>query len=201
MIRLEHIRKVFDDKIIFSDFSLELPEKGIVCFLAPSGFGKTTLFRLILGLEKPDAGAVLGTEGLKFSCAFQEPRLVPGLTALQNVLLVSVDRSRRGREAEDPKKKDAEALLQKLGLDDEMENLPAELSGGEARRVSLARALYAEYDVLILDEPFSGVDEERKAQIYPLISALAEEKLVLMTTHLPEEAEILGADMINLSRK
>ena len=102
MIRLEHIRKGFDDKIIFSDFSLELPERGIVCFLAPSGFGKTTLFRLILGLEKPDAGAVLGTEGLKFSCAFQEPRLVPGLTALQNVLLVSADRSRRGREAEDP---------------------------------------------------------------------------------------------------
>lgn len=196
MIRFSHIRKSYDDKTVFSDFSLTLPEKGIVCLSAPSGFGKTTLFRMLLGLEKPDGGTVEGTEGLRFSCVFQEPRLVPGLDALENVLLVSEERM----PGSDEERERAEKILSELGLSKELHNKPSELSGGEKARVSLARALFSFFDVLILDEPFAGIDADRKAQIYPMISALASEHLILMTSHQEEDAENLRAAVINLSQ-
>ena len=196
MIRFSHIRKRYGEKTVFNDFSLTLPEKGIVCLKAPSGFGKTTLFRLLLGLEKPESGMVEGTEGLRFSCVFQEPRLVPGLNALENVLLVSGSRM-PGSEEE---RKRAKKLLSDLGLTSELYSMPSGLSGGEKARTALARALFPPFDVLILDEPFAGIDEERKEQIYPMISALAKTHLILMTTHQEKDAEKLHAAVINLSQ-
>lgn len=196
MITFSHIRKIYEEKTVFDDFSLTLPEKGIVCFSAPSGYGKTTLFRLLLGLEKPDGGEITGAESLRFSCVFQEPRLVPGLDALGNVLLVAEGRM-PGCEEE---KQRALKLLTELGLSSELHNLPSELSGGEKARVSLARALFASFDVLILDEPFAGIDAARKEQIYPLLEEAAKDCLILMTTHQQEDAEKLHAAVINLSQ-
>ncbi len=204
MIRLQKISKRYGEKTVLKDLTLEIPEKGITCFTAPSGFGKTTLFRILLGLEKADSGSVLGTEGLRFSCAFQEPRLVPNLTALENVLLVTqkgIGRKKPKTPEEESACSAAEKLLSLLGLEGELSEYPDELSGGEKQRVSLARALIAKSDVLILDEPFTGIDEARKKEIIPLIKEAAADKPVLMTTHQEEDARALGALIVNLSRK
>ncbi len=199
MIRFEHLSKKFDDKVLFRNFSLELPEKGIVCFFAPSGFGKTTLFRMLLGLEEPDSGVITGTEGLRFSAAFQEPRLVPWLTALENVLLPGSGKLKE-QAIPSPEQKRAEELLLALGLGDESGRFPDELSGGEKQRVSLARALFSASDVLILDEPFTGIDEGRKQTIFPLLKREGEARLILMTSHQESDAEALGAARINFEK-
>lgn len=163
-----------------------LPNSGVVCLWGPSGCGKTTLLRLLAGLEQPAAGAVIRPAQSRVSMVFQEDRLLPWMTALDNVMLPGAT-----REA-------AEAMLRSLGLGEVLHRLPEELSGGQQRRVAIARALAAPGDLLLLDEPFNGLDEASWRMTVPLILARAREIPVVLVTHVPQHAEALEAKTLRL---
>lgn len=184
-IRMNRIDFAYGDSTICDGLSWELPSRGVVCLWGPSGCGKTTLLRLLAGLEKPRKGQIEGlTEGV--SMCFQEDRLLPWQTALQNVTLAVGDESC------------ARQILESIGLREYLHSYPTTLSGGQSRRVALARALVAPGDVLLLDEPFTGLDETAWRGIVPLIQERAEVRPVVLVTHVAEEARTLQAAMISL---
>ncbi len=182
-IKLENITKSYNGRQVLGGVSAEIPDSGIFGIFGPSGCGKTTLLRIICGLEKPDSGAVTGTENMKFSVVFQEDRLLGGFTALQNVEAVS-------------DKNTAFYWLKKVGLGSDADKTVSLMSGGMQRRVAIARALAFEADVLILDEPFKGLEQELKESIGKLICEYAQDKPVIIVTH-----DEYGASLANTSIK
>lgn len=178
MILLKNIVCAYDGKLVLNGLSLSLPETGVVALTGPSGSGKTTFLRLLAGLLLPASGSVEGMDGKRVSMAFQEDRLIPWLTALENVALVCADESR------------ARETLGRLELADALEKRPDELSGGMQRRVALARALCYGGDVLLLDEPFKGLDDALKARVAECIRGVF--PLTVIATHDMNEAELLG---------
>lgn len=170
---------------ILRDFSLTVPDGGRICLWAPSGGGKTTVLRLLMGLEKPRKGIITGRENLRFSAVFQEDRLLPWKTVAENVALFSDDAFARD-------------MLQRLGLGDVCDEMPAALSGGMKRRVALARALCHDFDVLVLDEPLTGLDEQTKAICLQTIDEAARGKMLVMTGHDKQDAAFLQAKMFTL---
>lgn len=185
-ITLEHVRKSFGDKVVLRDVSLALPDRGAVCFFGPSGCGKTTLLRLICGLEKPDSGAVAVPSGTRFSVHFQEDRLLPWQTAAENLALAMPASAVPG-------------WLKAIGLPDVGSQYPDELSGGMRRRVSLARALGHESDVLVLDEPLRELDEATARTMLALIQEHSRDRLLLLVTHDRSQAEALGCEIVNVA--
>ncbi len=184
-IRLERVSFSYGDTVVLQDVTWQLPSCGVVCLWGPSGCGKTTLLRLLAGLEKAQEGTVDGV--FRVAMAFQEDRLLPWLTALQNVTIIGADEFV------------AHEFLQDLGLTaEEMQSVPTHLSGGQQRRVALARALAADSDLLLLDEPFNGLDEDTWQSVVPLIAAYAEHKPVVLVTHIREQAEALNAALLPL---
>lgn len=184
MICLSHVTAGYPGKRVFSDFSLTLPDAGAAALMAPSGFGKTTLLRLLAGLLKPEAGGVSGLENRKISFLFQEDRLLPWLTAEKNVSLVSDEKTAR-------------FWLREMEIS-EIGQLPRAMSGGMQRRVALARAMAFSDDMLLLDEPFKGLDEDLRARIAGRIRGKA--KLTLLSVHDQEEAALMGAEIIRLDQ-
>lgn len=184
MIKLNHITKRFGDKLILDDLSLTLPERGILCLMGPSGCGKTTLLRILLGLELPDSGQVIGLQHGEAAVVFQEDRLLPWFSVLDNLTKST------GCTAET-----AAQLLDSVGLSAEYNARPDELSGGMQRRVALARALAYRSKCLVFDEPLKGLDPALKEQLYPLIRNAAADKPLIMVTHNRTEADAL-ADLL-----
>lgn len=184
-ITLEHVRKAFGDKLVLSDVSLALPERGAVCFFGPSGCGKTTLLRLICGLDKPDGGAIAVPKGTRFSVHFQEDRLLPWCTVRENLALTM--------PAEQ-----VDGWLEAVGLPDVGAQYPDELSGGMRRRVSLARALGHDSDVLVLDEPLRELDAAASDRMLALIREHMRNRLLLLVTHDRAQAEALGCEIVDL---
>jgi len=178
----------FEKKQVLRDFSLELPDKGIVVIMGRSGCGKTTLLRLIAGLEQPKSGQILNT-AKKPAFLFQEDRLLPQLTVWQNLMLIQP----LGGTQEVTRR------LQQMGLSEEAESYPDQLSGGMKRRVALARALCYEGDVLILDEPLKGLSPEHRRQLWPILMAEGEKRLVLWVSHDNEEAASVADRVIHLA--
>ena len=183
-IRFEHIRMAFGEKEIFSDFSLSLNRPGQYALLGPSGRGKTTLLRLIAGLEKPLAGKVTLPNGARISFCFQEDRLLPWKTVLDNVALAApgIDAARH--------------YLSLVGLSGEENSYPDTLSGGMKRRASLARALAYEADILLMDEPFRALDDQTHAQMLALVRQAAKDKLLVLVTH--DESDADGMQIIRI---
>jgi len=186
-IKLENICKSYENKNVLSNINLTFNSNEISCIMGDSGRGKTTLVNIITGLVKPDSGTLIGLENVKISIVFQEDRLLNWETALSNVLFVT------------NKKHKARELLIQAGLGDSINKKAIELSGGMKRRVCVCRALIAEYDLLILDEPFKGLD----ANIKPIIMNMVKEqispnKCIICITHDPSEAEFLGGKLIVL---
>lgn len=186
MIKIENLCFSYGEKQIFRDFSLDIPDNGKVCFFGESGFGKTTLLRLIAGLETPQSGKIVLPENARFSAVFQEDRLLPFMSIADNCILVGSDR------------RTAERHLEALGIADAADSRPAALSGGMRRRAAIARALCAEFDILLLDEPFTGLDAENIFRAAEYISSLTADKTLLAVTHSPAEARLLGAKEIIL---
>ena len=187
-LEISHLTKRFGDKTLFEDLDLTLTAPAVLW--APSGWGKTTLLRILMGLEKPTSGAVQGVG--KVSAVFQEDRLCPQLTAVENVALVLPGPT-------DQYKKQIMADFQQLGLDDAALSLPArKLSGGQKRRAALLRALWAESDTLLLDEPFTGMDPETMKKAAALLKARCQNRNVLLATHDREAIEALGWEVIEL---
>ena len=163
-----------------------LPENGVTCLWGPSGCGKTTLLRLLAGLEKPQKGTV-EPNGHRVSMVFQEDRLLPWLTVRENAALACDDERK------------VDELLAAVSLIELADSTPDAISGGQQRRVALVRALAADSELLLLDEPFTGLDEETKALVIPLIREAAKTRPVVLVTHIAAEAEALNASMIRLS--
>lgn len=179
-IELKDVSKSYGGKQIFSHFSCTIPEGSVCAVMAPSGAGKTTLLRLILGLEQPDGGEILGVPAEK-AVLFQEDRLCPQLSVLKNIRMAV---KKCGTEQ-------TKALLEFLGLADCAEQPAAKLSGGQARRVSLARALLASGQLLALDEPFTGLDEASRLRAAEAIRAYRRGRTLLLITHRQEDLPLL----------
>jgi len=186
-IKFERVSKAFGDKIVLHDFTLHLPARGIVALMGPSGHGKTTLLRLLAGLEKPDSGEIVA-EYKRLSLVFQEDRLLGGVTAKGNILAVL------NRDQDNL----AQAWLDRMGLGGEGHLLPEEMSGGMRRRLAIARAMAYGGDLMLLDEPFAGLDEATRARIYPHIFHGNPERLTILVTHDKQEAERLADRLIVL---
>lgn len=189
MIELKNVTRRFGDKVVLDDLSHQFPSKGIIALMGPSGLGKTTLLRLLAGLDKPDAGRVISTFARPAVC-FQEPRLIPWLNCLENIIFVL--------PKDNSSSEKANRILKALELDAVANALPNTLSGGMRQRISLARALAFEGDLLLLDEPFSALDKALKARISPLIRQVSRDGLTVVITHDPEDAKLLGAEILHL---
>ena len=184
-ISFEDVSFSYGKTVVLQGVTWRLPTHGVVCLWGASGCGKTTALRLLAGLEKPTTGKVRGVG--RVSVVFQEDRLLPWCTALQNVKLAGASETM------------AREMLETLGLSDtEMTSEPSHLSGGQQRRVALARALVAESEVLLLDEPFNGLDEDTWQDVVPLIRKAAENCPVVLVTHIREQVQALGASVVHL---
>lgn len=186
-MKIRHLYKSFDGKAVLTDVSLALDPGRIACLMAPSGRGKTTLLRCIAGLEKPDSGAI---EGLpeRIGFVFQEDRLCEGFSAVDNVRLVT---GRAMEEAEICRQ------LEQLGLAHSLGQPVRELSGGMRRRVAICRAMCCGGGLLLLDEPFKGLDDDARRQTAEYILRRRGNAAILCVTHDREDAAALGgADII-----
>ncbi len=168
---------------VLENFSLSAEKGERLHLSAPSGKGKTTVLRLIAGLEKAKKGEVSIKENAKISVVFQEDRLIPTQTVEKNVSLFS-----------DTEK--AEELLDKLGLSEVKEALPASLSGGMKRRVALARALAKDFDILLLDEAFNGLDEDNLINAVKVVEEYLAGKTLILVSHSAAEAQLLKAKTV-----
>ena len=182
---------------VFEQLSLVLPPGEISVLLGPSGVGKTSLLRIIAGLEAPDAGEVRATDGAplagRISYMAQQDLLLPWASALKNV---TIGARLRG-EAEDLAH--AAALLGQVGLTHRAAARPAMLSGGERQRVALARTLYEDRPVVLMDEPFSALDAITRVRMQDLAAKLLAGRTVLLITHDPFEACRIGHSFTTLT--
>lgn len=185
-ISVQHLSKSFDGKAVLKDFSLSVPAGTSLCLMGPSGCGKTTFLRLLLGLERPDSGSLTGTD-VPMAAVFQEDRLAEDFSVYSGARMAA---------PRETTKDDVLSLLCELGLDGIAKKPVRTLSGGMKRRVAIARALLAESAVLILDEPFKGLDEETRAAVAKVILSRKGDKTLLTVTHDEKEAALLKAEVL-----
>jgi len=189
--------KSFGPVELFRNFSVELPENTITCILGPSGCGKTTLLNIIGGIIRPDGGELTGFDGKKISYIFQDPRLLPWKTAAKNIEFV-LDNSISPGE----KKKSVSELINLVELNGFADYYPHTLSGGMRQRVSIARAFAYKPDMILMDEPFKGLDVKLKTNLIRTISSmwLRDKRTVVFVTHDVDEALLLGNDILVLGQ-
>lgn len=183
-IAAEHLWKSYGGVEVLRDVSLTAAEGEPVCLMAPSGTGKTTLLRLLMGLERPDRGRVVTPPGLRWAAVFQEDRLLEHLDAMGNLRFALGPGLERERAA---------ALLEELWLGDVGDKAVRDYSGGMKRRLALARALLAPADALALDEPFAGLDGESRDRCLGAIRRLTAGRILLLASHDGADAPALGA--------
>ena len=187
MLKLNGVSHSFGDHAVLRSVSLTVGPGQRLALMGPSGKGKTTLLRAVLGLLRPDDGTVENTFR-KTAAVFQEPRLLPWRTALENVNLVLGDRRETLPRALEQ--------LQRLGLGDAGDKYPRELSGGMQQRTALARALAVDADLLVLDEPFKALDEKLRQQVLEEVGKT--KAAILLVTHDEAEAKALGCEIRKL---
>ena len=216
----QNVCKSYREKEVLSHVDMELKRDGIYCLMAPSGTGKTTLFHILAGIVKADEGSILAalkkperedtpakpqvsngytvsngynvakgytvSKGYNVAMVFQDDRLLEGISALQNVELV----------CNEPEK--AMLILEELLPGEDIDQPVKNLSGGMRRRVCIARALAAKSDILLLDEPFNGLDEQNRNRAIEVILRHREHRLLLAATHEKEDVGKLGGEILSL---
>lgn len=188
---LDKVKKSFGEKHVFNSLSLTFPDTGIISIMGPSGCGKTTLLRMIAALDSPDSGEIY-VQNKKISFLFQEPRLFNWLTAIENVTVI-------GSPHADDCVKRAVSILSKIGLKDDMNKYPHELSGGMKRRISLARSLAFGGDIYLMDEPFTGLDPKLKDSVSELIKDCCKSSLCIIVTHNINDALKISDSIITFT--
>lgn len=175
MIKLENLTVRYREQTVLQDLCADLPEGKVIAITGASGIGKSTFLHILAGLLRPNSGKVV-LRAKRIAYIFQEPRLFPWMTALENVSCVGADEQK------------AKELLERLLPDTEAaQKYPAELSGGMKQRVSIARALAYDPDLLLLDEPFKGLDSETRESTANFLFEQMKGRTVLMVTHDAED--------------
>ena len=206
MLELKNISKKFKDRQILSDFNLTVEENKILAIVGPSGGGKTTLLRMLAGLEKIDSGEIIyNGESLPIDelekrnllgFVFQDFQLLPHLTVLENLVLSPI--KTMSMEKNNAEKKAIE-LLEKLGLEKQVNNYPASLSGGQKQRVALARAMMIEPKIIGYDEPTSALDPELRLEVEKLILKNRELGITqIVVTHDMQFAENIADNILKV---
>jgi NitT/TauT family transport system ATP-binding protein len=190
-IILEQVSFSYDDKQVLQDLDMAFAAGQVSVLMGRSGVGKTTIFRLLTGLIKPDQGRICGLPEEGAGVLFQEDRLFPYLTVLDNLKLCVPERS----EAE------LRSMLEELGLGQKTDQMPGELSGGMRRRVALVRAAAAKRELYLLDEPFNGLDEATKEKTALWLKEKLAGKTAIVISHQAEDAEMLGGNILRLEEK
>lgn len=189
-IGLRGVTRRFGDHVVLDGLDLSLAPGGVTALMGPNGSGKTTVARLLLGLDRPDGGAVEGLDGRPRSAVFQEDRLCPQLSAVDNVRLVLGRGADRGAVLE---------ALAAVGLEDAAVHAPVrELSGGQRRRVAIVRAVLADAELVVLDEPFTGLDQAVKPVTMAWVRDRCAGRTVLLVTHDEREAAWFDARVVHL---
>ena len=190
MIRVDNVSKSYGDKRVLNNVSCEFEDGKIYCIMGESGVGKTTLIRLIMGLEKPDEGYISSSK--QFAAAFQEDRLLEDRDAVDNVMFVLMNGGSKSREQ-------TEQYLSELLPEDRLHIRVDSLSGGMRRRVAVARAMLSDRNTIILDEPFTGLDDETKKTVINFIKKWQNNRTVIVVTHSYTDSEMLGAGICMLT--
>ena len=175
-MRVSDLSFAYDDKVIIDNMAFDVPRGKLLCFWGPSGIGKTTLFQVLAGLtgKQPEA-----FKNKRIAYLFQDNRLLPHATALQNIMAVT-------------DKDSAEHWLKAVGLADSANLYPDEMSGGMQRSATIARMLAYGGDIYLMDEPFTGLDDESKSRIIGVIKGRIKDSYMLMITHDDYTAEKLA---------
>jgi NitT/TauT family transport system ATP-binding protein len=196
-IRADHISKHYGELRVLEDISFTLDAGNVYCLTGVSGRGKTTLLRLILGLEPTDGGEIHFGDSLssgqemspRFSAVFQEDRLCETFSPLDNVLLTAKKCYTRSQIREEL------CLL----LPEECLTRPVHtLSGGMKRRTAIARAMLAPADIILMDEPFTGLDEDTRHHVIRYILEKQDGRMILISTHQEDDIRLLNAKVIRL---
>ena len=209
MLELKNISKKFKDRQILSDFNLTVEENKILAIVGPSGGGKTTLLRMLAGLEKIDSGEIiyngapLPIDELEkrnlLGFVFQDFQLFPHLTVLENLVLSPIKTMNMAKNVAEKK---AVELLEKLGLEKQINNYPTSLSGGQKQRVALARAMMIEPKIIGYDEPTSALDPELRLEVEKLILKNRELGITqIVVTHDLQFAENIADSIVKVEPK
>lgn len=187
-VQLKNLYKSYGSHKVLENLNMNFIKNKITVITGPSGCGKTTLLNIISGIEKYDSGQIL-LEDSNISYIFQEDRLIPHLTVYENIAFV-LKSSMNKEEMSNTINK----YLSMVKLLDYRDELPSKLSGGMKRRVAIARAFAYKSRLLLMDEPFKGLDNKLKMEIIEEFLRLYKEdkKTVILVTHDMEEAKLLG---------
>ena len=184
MLTIRGICKSFDGRPVLENVSFDFPEAAVTALRGPSGCGKTTLVNIILGLLAPDEGEVLLPASARTAAVFQEDRLIEHFSAARNVRLTA---------PASVTDKQIRSALSELGLAQEGEKRVSEFSGGMRRRVAVIRAALFQPQLLLLDEPFKGLDEEMRARTASFLRRNCAQATTILVTHDETEAALMGA--------
>lgn len=189
LLETRHLSKVYDNKQAVNDLNLQIETGSFTAILGPNGAGKSTTIQMLTGLLQPTAGEILYDNPIKLGVVFQNSVLDDMLTVQENLEI-------RAGQYKDIDKGKVDNLVNQLGLQNFSTQLYGTLSGGQKRRVDIARALLNSPDILFLDEPTTGLDIQTRKAIWELIHQLQikEKMTVILTTHYLDEAD--DADMI-----
>ena len=196
-IRIKNISKAYGDKRVLNRISKEFPSGETTVIMGASGCGKTTLLRILLGLEMPDNGEVIGMPE-KVSVLFQEDRLCEDASAYENIALVLERKRTRAQKDAQRRKIEQEAAQVGITAEDLTQNV-MELSGGMRRRIALLRALLYEADCVVLDEPFKGLDAATKQIVMQYVKEKVTGRTAFLVTHEQAEVDFFGGNFWNLS--
>lgn len=187
MVKLENICKTYHHHQIIKNFSADFYDNTITGIMGVSGVGKTTLLHIVMGIVKPDSGTISGVNPGKLAAVFQEDRLCEMLNAVENIKLVCDKKTTEEQVKQE---------LLEIGLTDLVNKPVGSFSGGMKRRVAIVRALITKAEIIIMDEPFKGLDKALKYEMAAYIKKKANNKIVIFVTHDLEEIRMLEATKI-----
>lgn len=189
-MKIKNITKNYDGHVVLHNLNLSLEEGKIYALMGPSGCGKTTLLHILLGILQADSGTVEGIDGKVCSAVFQENRLFEFLTAAENVSVV------QKRPVDSAKIRE---ILKEILPEDSLSQKTEEYSGGMKRRAAIARAMLSGADVILMDEPLTGLDESTRNQVIAFILKYRRDRTLIFSTHQEKDVDMFHAEKIMLN--